>query len=447
LKTWDTVVIGAGPGGAVTAKALAAAGREVLWLEEGPHLSLDSCEPFSRAELEQKYRCGGLTVTLGRPQIQYVEGRCVGGGSEVNSGLYHRLPADLRQAWAHSHGLPEFTEPDLAPHFADIERELSISYSADPPPLPAQKLVLGAAALGLTAHEVPRWFRGDRKQSMTETLVPQALAKGAQLWADWRVQRLQRRHGRWEIQGQSQSVLAANVFVCGGAIQTPALLQRSGYRGQIGRSLQMHPTVRAIAVFPDQVNQLGLGVAAYQVKVGDRYRFGSSAATSGYVRLGLLDYPGVEVPWEHTAMYYVALAGGEAGGTVQTLPGYGDPLVRYRLTPRDRTELGQGLQQLCRLLLAAGATTVYPGVAGWAPVRSPADLESWPVTLPGTARVMTVHLFGSCPLGQAVDPWGQVAAGLYVNDGSLLPGALGVNPQGTIMAVAQRNVQHFLAVA
>ena len=144
-------------------------------------------------------------------------------------------------------------------------------------------------------------------------------------------------------------------------------------------------------------------------------------------------------------MYYVALAGGERGGTVQTIPGRRDPLVRYRLTERDRTELAQGLQQLCRLLLAAGATTVYPGVAGWVPVRSPADLELWPAVLPETARVMTVHLFGSCPLGQAVDPWGQVIGGLYINDGSLLPGALGVNPQGTIMAVARRNIQHFLA--
>ncbi|MFQ3679098.1 MAG: NAD(P)-binding protein, partial [Pseudanabaenaceae cyanobacterium] len=47
-------MIGSGPGGAVTAQALAAAGREVLWLEEGPHWPLDSCAPFSRAELEQK---------------------------------------------------------------------------------------------------------------------------------------------------------------------------------------------------------------------------------------------------------------------------------------------------------------------------------------------------------------------------------------------------------
>ncbi|MGQ9865522.1 MAG: GMC family oxidoreductase N-terminal domain-containing protein [Pseudanabaenaceae cyanobacterium] len=446
MNTWETVVIGAGPGGAVTAQALAAAGREVLWLEEGPHLPLAACAPFSRAELEQKYRCGGLTVTLGRPQIQYVEGRCVGGGSEVNSGLYHRLPTDLRQAWAQAHNLPEFGEADLAPHFAAIEEELSISYGEGPPPLPAQKLMVGAAALGLTAQEIPRWFRGDRKQSMTETLVPQALAHGVQLRAHCRVRRVQWGRGRWEIHADGLTVAAANVFVCGGAIQTPALLQRSGFRGKIGRSLQMHPTVRAIAVFPEKVNQPGLGVAAHQVKASDRYRFGSSAATPGYVKLGLLDQPGAEVPWEHTAMYYVALAGGERGGSVHVWPGCWDPIVRYALTPRDRAELRAGLEQLSRLLLAAGATAIYPGVAGWPPVRSPTDLAAWPETLPKESRFMTVHLFGSCPLGQAVDPWGQVTQGLYINDGSLLPGALGVNPQGTIMAVARRNIQHFLTV-
>jgi choline dehydrogenase-like flavoprotein len=32
-----------------------------------------------------------------------------------------------------------------------------------------------------------------------------------------------------------------------------------------------------------------------------------------------------------------------------------------------------------------------------------------------------------------------------VNDASLLPDAPGVNPQGTIMAIAARNSDHFLA--
>ena len=47
-----------------------------------------------------------------------------------------------------------------------------------------------------------------------------------------------------------------------------------------------------------------------------------------------------------------------------------------------------------------------------------------------------------CP----VDSWGRVkgAYGLYVNDASVLCGAPTVNPQGSIMAVAHRNVLHLL---
>ena len=63
---------------------------------------------------------------------------------------------------------------------------------------------------------------------------------------------------------------------------------------------------------------------------------------------------------------------------------------------------------------------------------------------------MTVHLTGTCPWASgrdgAVDSFGRVrdVGNLSVNDGSLLPSAPGVNPQGTIMAVAHRNVARML---
>ena len=47
------------------------------------------------------------------------------------------------------------------------------------------------------------------------------------------------------------------------------------------------------------------------------------------------------------------------------------------------------------------------------------------------------------------DSFGRVETvdNLRVNDGSLLPSAPGVNPQGTIMAVAHRNVARMLGSA
>jgi len=64
---------------------------------------------------------------------------------------------------------------------------------------------------------------------------------------------------------------------------------------------------------------------------------------------------------------------------------------------------------------------------------------------------MTIHLFSSCPMGEdqtrcATNSLGQVhgTANLYINDASLIPTAPGVNPQGTVMALARRNTLHFL---
>src|SRR5580693_7761211 len=91
----QVLVIGSGPSGSVTASTLSARGKDVLLLEEGPNLPTNSCVQFSTDEIVQKYRSGGLNPALGSPTIPFVEGRCVGGGSEINSGLYHRTPAEV----------------------------------------------------------------------------------------------------------------------------------------------------------------------------------------------------------------------------------------------------------------------------------------------------------------------------------------------------------------
>jgi hypothetical protein len=126
----EIAVIGSGPGGSITACLLAEAGRDVLLIEEGPCLPLESCIPFSRQEMEQKYRNGGLTVALGKSKIAYVEGRCVGGGSEINSGLYHRTPPDILEEWRKEFQVEALTEADLIPYFEACERELSVSPQA-----------------------------------------------------------------------------------------------------------------------------------------------------------------------------------------------------------------------------------------------------------------------------------------------------------------------------
>ncbi|MFG2296691.1 GMC oxidoreductase [Streptomyces sp. NPDC048603] len=63
------------------------------------------------------------------------------------------------------------------------------------------------------------------------------------------------------------------------------------------------------------------------------------------------------------------------------------------------------------------------------------------------ADTFTYHPLGGCVLGRATDGYGRARGyqGLYVVDGSLIPGSLGVNPFVTITALAERNMARILA--
>jgi cholesterol oxidase len=59
----------------------------------------------------------------------------------------------------------------------------------------------------------------------------------------------------------------------------------------------------------------------------------------------------------------------------------------------------------------------------------------------------TYHPLGGCVLNQATDNYGRLPGypGLYVMDGSLIPGSTGVNPFVTITALAERNIEQIIA--
>jgi hypothetical protein len=465
----EILVIGSGPGGAISACLLAEAGRDVLLVEDGPYLSLDSCAPFSQQEMEQKYRNGGQTVALGKNKIAYVEGRCVGGGSEINSGLYHRTPPDILERWRTEFQVEGLTEAALQPHFEACERDLSVSMMPGEAPLASLKLREGAARLGWQALEIPRWFRYEtvdgkttgRRQSMTETFVPRFLRAGGRLLPRTRVDRLRRDGKSWSVEARHAAagdlrITAETLFLCAGAVQSPALLRRSGITPNIGNSLQVHPTVKVVAQFGEQVNAANMGVPVHQVKeFAPRLSFGCSISSPPHVALGLIDHSEASRQtgqlWKNCAVYY-AMITSEGQGTVRCVPGFRDPLVRYRLSENDRRNLADGFRKLAEMLFASGAAALYPGLAGASKLNCPGCLEKLPKIVPeGLANLMTIHLFSSCPMGEnkarcATDSFGRLHgfANLFLNDASLLCTAPGVNPQGSIMALARRNVLQFL---
>lgn len=464
----DILVIGSGAGGAPTAALLAESGYDVMLVEEGEWVEQGSVRPFSLEQMERQYRAGGVTVALGLPSIAYTEGRCAGGGTEVNSGLYRRPPAEVVERWAARWQVRDL-DPDRVHDLAlEVEEAIHVTPLPGPASEPSAIMGRGADALGWRHDESPRWMkypdddpRHGERQSMTRTYLPRAADAGARIITGARVDRIEvdgstARHAWITSAGvRGVKVRFRHVFICAGAIQTPALLQRSGLRRNIGRNLAIHPTVKLSARFDAEVN-VPDDVPVHQVKeFAPDLSFGGSASHAGLVALSLLDewesFKQAVEEWRHMAVYYAAITS-EGRGRVTAVPGLSDPVVTYRLTHRDRELLRSGLARLALLLLEGGATHVYPSFRGAPIVRGRGDLADLQGRFSALASsVMSVHLCSTVPMGENPDLCGADSHGrvhgttnIHVNDASLLPDAPGVNPQASVMAIALRNVRYFI---
>jgi choline dehydrogenase-like flavoprotein len=467
----DVLIVGSGAGGATTAAVLAEAGHDVMIVEEGPWIEQGAVVPFSLDQMDKQYRSGGVTVALGLPSIAYTEGRCAGGGTEVNSGLYWRPPEETLEHWRSKYRISDFASDDVIAICEEVESALSVQKVPGEHTPASNILRRGADRLGWRNDEIPRWMAypegagatDGQRQSMTRTYLPRALAAGARILCEHRLDKIVRNGARAEraeltdvLQPDRPVTIAfRDIIVCGGAIQTPAILQRAGFRYRIGRTLAVHPTVKLAAHFDEGVINTPDDVSVYQVKeFAPNISFGGSASHPGLVALALSDnwreFGSAVTAWPELAIYYAAITS-EGRGVVQAIPGVRDPLVTYRLTKRDRDLLGQGLARLAMVMLEAGATAVYPSFKGAPLVRNRADLSTMTSMFAATkASVMTVHLCSTAPMGGdeklcATNSHGLVhgTTNVFVNDAALLPEAPGVNPQASVMAIAIRNARRY----
>jgi len=470
----EVLVIGSGPGGASTAALLAEAGVDVLLVEEGSHHRIDSAPSYSLAEMNQKYRNGGLTTTFGKPNITYIEGRCVGGASEINAALYHRPLKSTIRDWQLRFQIDDLEPDSLDPYFEATEREMSVSHipaGIDPSSV---KIRTGADRLGWKSHEIARFWRydkkpdgtlSDRRQSMTETMVPRALKAGARLLPDTKITKI---HTLGDVATHATGTTGLGpdkkkvridfqtVFVCAGAVHTPLLLLRSGLRQNVGNNLHLHPMIRVAVRFPEPFNQPEWGVPTWQIEeFKPLITLGGSHSSLPHIAMWMGNVPhklSKLRDWEHIAVFYVAAVGSGAG-IVRDLPLVREPFVTMPVLPVDLALLGEGLYRLGQMAFAAGAVEIWSPIAGAPSIRHPEELSWVRQGLPhDKINVSTIHLFSSCPMGEdprttAVHSHGRLrgSQNIYLNDASILPLSPAVNPQGTVMAVARRNAAAFLA--
>jgi choline dehydrogenase-like flavoprotein len=255
-------------------------------------------------------------------------------------------------------------------------------------------------------------------------------------------------------------VRARAVVVAGGAIQTPALLARSGLRsasGQLGRNLSVHPNAVVTAFFDQDVTGWQGVHQAFQVReFFDEGLLLTATNLTPPMLAAVLPSYGRELG-ELMADYNRIVTAGplvsDTGtGRLRHVPGLG-PQVFYQLTDHDAARVARGVELTAEALFAAGARRVLLPFTGAPVVRDPAALRrvlARPVAK-RALQLFSIHLMGTARMSE--DPRRGVTAsfgefhgvpGLIVADASLFPGPVGINPMETVIALAMRNARQLV---
>jgi choline dehydrogenase-like flavoprotein len=424
-SVYDLVVIGSGPGGSVAALRAAESGLKVLILESGSAYKTGSIEHHSLTQTELQFKNGGLNFIWGAKPVLFAEGGTLGGGSEVNSGLYHRLVGTHRAKILNSVGA---TEEEWVRLEELVEKELSVQ-NAPTSIEPEVGLIAGAKRMGLIYEEIPRWRiyePTEQHQGMQETYLTKAQQIGVQILTCTPVRKLIAKTDYVEIQisgaHSNRQIKTLEVVIAAGTIETPMLLNRS----RISKrkfELNFHPMIRFVSAQSSDINDGDL-FPSWQAWTADyEAKYGYSVSTYPYLaatlsslgqrgRLDVNDY-------KTMAAYFASFALHDSRVHLRRFGKKLIPTIRWGT--RDREKIKSVSNQLAVLLKEGGA------------------VEIWPKK--GISPITTVHLFGSIPLGRSplVDDCGRIKSEprIRISDGSLMPHAPWGNPQGPIMVLCE----------
>jgi len=493
----DAVIVGSGVGGGMMAAELAAAGKDVLVIEKGGYYNEADFSGIEAEMTPQLYLRRGALATSDLGMV-VLAGSTLGGGTIVNWSTSLRTPPDVLEEWERQHGVEGAASSEYLKGFEEAERRLGISTEDSDPNRNNAVLRDGCEKLGYEWKPIPRNASGceqrcgacgygcqfGRKQSTMLTYLQDAHDKGARVLVRATIERVLVKAGRavgvegWALDSATGArhnvvVHAPLVIVSAGAVETPALLKRSGLTNRnIGRHLRLHPVAVVSAIYEEPVEawkgSLQTVYSRQFANLKDNYGVWFEVAP---VHPGML---ALATPWgsgaEHktemrNAAYeaaYIALARDTGEGHV-TLDSQGDPILHYWPSETDRRHLIRGMQELARIAFAGGATRVAmlhtPQLTLEAEEMRPGAVTEQKLNaltqeierrgiIPNQPMLFSAHQMGTARMGadpktSVTDPYGEVhgVRGLFVADGSLLPTAAGVNPMLSIYGLTYRVAQ------
>jgi choline dehydrogenase-like flavoprotein len=486
--TADAVIVGSGAGGGVIAGELSAAGLEVVVLEAGGYFDETDFTQLEIAAYQTLFRGGGVTQTA-TGSIALMAGSNLGGGTTVNWTNTLRPHAWVREEWQREHGLEGLAGPEFDAHLDAVFARCSVNGDCSDRNGPNERLReacerTGAAWQTIVRNADPASYDpqtagflgfGDQsgsKQGTLKTYLQDAADAGARVVTRCRVQRVLVDGGRAAgVEGRyagedgthARVVVRAPIVVCAaGALETPALLLRSGLGGPAtGEYLRLHPATVLIGRYAEPQHgwwgppQTVLSAQWADLEDGYGFLVETSNAAPGLT--------GTALPWESGLQHKREMARGahtsalvlllrDRGHGRVAIDGAGEAVHHYDLTDEtDVRHFRRGLAQLARLHEAAGAEEIVSFHRKPLRWRRGDDLDPFaravhdgPLT-PYEHPIFSLHQMGSARMGRdratsVADPWGELheVRGVWIGDTSAFPTATGTNPMATVMALARR---------
>ena len=485
-RSYDVVIIGSGAGGGTVAQELSPLCRDgvrIAVLEKGPRLRDDE---FTGRELEMAqalYEDSGGFLTAERT-MTLAFGCAYGGSTAVYTGTSLLPPRRILEQW----NVPQLTFADVEGRARKFAAENNVHLLEDGLINDNNRLfVEGCRRLGYNVQQFPVNLKGCRgsslcnlgcpnqaKQGTDRVQLPRAERNGVEVVTRCEVLRIgektiaARVHPKppgakgepssWEP--GEYSIHAKVIVVCAGAVNSPALLIRSGFARtlpRLGHGFTCHPAIIMVAEHERPItNFVGHPKSFYldQFAASDRFLletcmyfpFVTSKAMAGFGP----DHSRFMRAFPRLQMILVLACDDVDAHNRVGVDRSGRPVVHYRFTPEVQRGLVQGAITSTKIFFAAGAIRVHLPVARFPAVeRAEAarldQIAEHPDFKPGKLPVSAAHLQGGCAMGRdpsdsVTDAYGRVHGipWLFVADSSLFPNSLEINPYLTIMALADR---------
>ena len=419
----DLIIIGSGPGGAIAVRDASESNLDFLVIEKGKRVNR-AIPSHSVEQMARHFRAGGQELVLSWPLITFAQGESWGGGSSINSGLYHGIPNRVADEWAKVLGISvqdlNSFQPKVA-RYLNVEKQgpNELGLYEDSP------IIKMKENLGWSGGVIPRWrkYHGSESYShygVAETLLENVPRKRIVLEHEVKSLKVLDDKVRLKVVGKNCShyLFAYNVCISAGVIATPKILIRSKLAKPKDFYFQFHAMVKEIGRFPTEVNNL-IDIDPHQIWSDDLTMKIGAAVGTPELLTAIMESKGIAVrsDFSNLCSLYVSVPSYGRNGLLSI----GGNILPYSAPNKFMKKSLRNAQEILRkCVVDAGGELLGDD----------------------SLSVSTVHVFGSIPIGRSrlIDDRGYLngtGKRVYIRDASLLPTHPLVNPQGPLMQMLE----------